>query len=110
MIDRTQLKTPYYAVIFSYKRSFNQEGYSEMDDKTLELAKTMKGFLGHEVTGDGSVHAIFISYWKDMEAIDQWRRNSIHQKAKSLGKNQWYEWYHSQICKVDHSSFKLPKD
>ena len=104
-MDRKKFKAPYFANIFSYKRSKNLEGYSEMDDLTLKLAQETEGFLGYEVTGDGSEHAIFISYWESMEAIQRWRENTVHMKAKAKGKAQWYEWYHSQICKVEYSAF-----
>ena len=102
---RRDFKAPYYAVLFSYKRSEKLEGYSEMDEKTLKLVQTMPGYLGHEVAGNGAEHAIFISYWKDMAAIENWKRNTTHKEAKAKGKTQWYEWYHSQIAKVEHSSY-----
>lgn len=99
------LQAPYYAVIFSYQRSQDLGGYREMDDKTIELAKTMPGYLGHEFAGDGAVHAIFISYWKDMDSINHWKKNTVHKAAKAKGKTQWYQWYHSQITKVEHNAF-----
>ncbi len=105
ILNRLELKAPYYAVLFSYKRSENLEGYPEMDKKTIDLVQDMPGYLGHEVTGDATEHAIFISYWKDMESIENWRKDKTHQQAKFKGKTQWYQWYHSQICKVEHSSF-----
>ena len=108
-MNRENLEAPYYAVIFSYQRSNNLEGYQEMDDATLDLVKTMPGFLGHEVTGNSSEHAIFISYWKDMASIEHWKKNDLHKRAKEKGKTQWYQWYHSQICKVERSSFSALK-
>jgi heme-degrading monooxygenase HmoA len=104
-MNRKNFKAPYYAVLFSYQRGKDLEGYMDMDEKTLELAKGMPGYLGHEFAGDGAVHAIFISYWKDMESIENWKRNSTHKKAKSKAKTQWYQWYHSQISKVEHSAY-----
>jgi len=104
-MDRTKFKAPYYAVIFSYQRSKNLEGYQKMNETTLEIVKKLPGFLGYEVTGNGSEHAIFISYWQDMAAINNWKKNEIHLRAKQKGKADWYQWYHSQICKVEHSNF-----
>lgn len=105
-MNRKEFKAPYYAVLFSYKRGEYLEGYMEMDEKTLELALAVPGYLGHEFAGDGTEHAIFISYWKDMEAIEKWKRDSTHKEAKAKGKTQWYQWYHSQICKVEHSAYR----
>lgn len=104
-----KLDLPCYAVIFSYQRSTNLEGYQEMDNLTLDLAKQSPGFLGYEVTGNGAEHAIFISYWQNMESIDIWRKNPIHIEAKKKGINQWYNWFHSMICKVEHANFSPVK-
>ena len=60
-MNRKELKAPYYVVLFSYKRGKDLEGYMEMDEKTLELAMGVPGYLGHEFAGDGTEHAIFIS-------------------------------------------------
>lgn len=91
----------YYAVIFSSAKSDNLDGYKEMDDLTLRLAQEQSGFLGYESVSNGNT-GIFISYWENMEAINEWRKNSTHLLAKSKA-DQWYKRYLSQICKVEHS-------
>jgi heme-degrading monooxygenase HmoA len=97
------LKTPpekdYYAVIFVNTKSDDLDGYAEMDKITLELAQQQKGFLGYENVANGN-QSIFISYWENMQAIDNWRKNSIHLAAKASA-NKWYNRYLSQICKVE---------
>lgn len=96
--------TPYYASIFNYYRGDNLEGYPEMDEITLKLAQETPGYLGyesHHSEGRGS----FISYWKDLAAIDAWKKNSIHVQAKSEGKKRWYKYYHSMIAKVESAHF-----
>jgi heme-degrading monooxygenase HmoA len=105
-MERNEISEGNYAVIFSYKRSDDLTGYQEMDDLTMRLAAETPGYLGYEVTGDGTKHAIFISYWQNEEAINAWRNNITHQKAKQLGKSTWYDWYHSMICKIENSNFK----
>jgi heme-degrading monooxygenase HmoA len=102
MVNRNQLQVPYYAVIFSYIRSNELEGYQEMDELTLETVKNFTGYLGYESTGEGN-RRIFISYWKDSESIEAWKNDPLHRLAKSKGK-QWYSAYHSLICKVEHSA------
>lgn len=89
----------YYAVIFSSTKSENLEGYQEMDELTMKLAHEQDGFLGYESCNNAN-QGIFISYWKSMEAISDWRNNMTHLKAKSNA-NQWYKRYLSQICKVE---------
>ncbi|GAB5556002.1 MAG: antibiotic biosynthesis monooxygenase [Schleiferiaceae bacterium] len=101
---RKDLEAPYYAVIFSSKAGSNREGYQEVDDKTLELAMTMPGYLGHESKSENG-EGVFISYWKDLESIAHWRKNEFHQTAIQGGKSGWYAWYHSQVCKVERQQF-----
>ena len=90
----------YYAVIFASTKSDYLEGYKEMDDQTLKLAQEQPGFLGYESVNNGNT-GIFISYWEDMEAINNWRKNSTHLLAKAQA-DKWYKRYLSQICKVEH--------
>lgn len=100
---------PYYASIFNYLNGDDLEGYADMDDVTLKLVSEMDGYLGyesHKANGRGS----FISYWRDLESIDQWRKNSVHLRAKSEGKKRWYTYYHSMIAKVESAHFHHLKD
>jgi heme-degrading monooxygenase HmoA len=91
----------YYAVIFSSEKTENLAGYAEMDEQTMDLAQKQPGFLGYESVNSGNT-GIFISYWKSMDAINNWRKNSTHLMAKAKA-DQWYKRYLSQICKVEHS-------
>lgn len=91
----------YYAVIFSSTKEEVLEGYKEMDDMLMDLAQKQNGFLGYEVVANAN-KSIFISYWENMEAINAWRKNSIHLTAKAQA-NKWYKRYLSQICKVEYS-------
>ncbi|MFZ5553271.1 MAG: antibiotic biosynthesis monooxygenase family protein [Bacteroidota bacterium] len=93
---------PFYAVIFCSTRSNNLEGYPETDEATIEKVKTLDGFLGYENIKNGD-DGIFISYWRDMDAINQWKHDEMHLSAKQKGKSMWYNRYLSQICKVEHS-------
>ncbi len=107
MLNREELKPPFYANIFSYVPSTDREGYAAMDEATLSEVQHIKGFLGYEVTGT-ETRRIFISYWQDMEAINRWRENATHKKAKSHGK-QWYSAYHSMLVKVESHSLWHPE-
>ena len=101
-MDRSQFKLPFYANIFSYLASDSHEGYAEADEATIREVQNVPGFLGHEVTGDGK-RRIFISYWRDLKAIDQWQKNHVHQAAKQNGK-EWYAAYHSMVVKIESHS------
>ena len=72
---------PFYASIFNYYLSDDLEGYEEYDTETLELVKQIPGFLGYEsMKHEG--RGMFISYWQSKEAITEWAKNPIHQKAQ----------------------------
>jgi heme-degrading monooxygenase HmoA len=92
-------KPPYYAVIFSSQRTDISEGYAEMNARMEELVRDQPGYLGMEHAR--SEIGITISYWKDLESIDGWRKNMEHQQAKKLGRQLWYEGYRLRICKVE---------
>ena len=73
-----------YAVIFSYQLSNDLEGYADMDQKTIDAVVDIPGYLGYDKFGDGNENT-FISYWKDLESIDIWRKNFLHIEAKKHG-------------------------
>ena len=97
-IKMTKHDPPYYAVIFTTTLSDQQEGYIEMAKKMEELAQEQPGFLGMDSAR--AEIGITISYWASLDAIDLWRKNAEHNKAKALGKSQWYVAYDLKICKV----------
>lgn len=92
-------KPPYYAVIFSSIKVENANGYSEMADLMVELAKTQEGFLGVESARNEL--GITVSYWKDLESITKWKQNSEHLIAQDKGRKEWYKHYKTRISKVE---------
>ncbi len=90
---------PYYAVIFSSLRTEDALGYAEMSTRMLELAAQQPGYLGHESARDGL--GITVSYWKDPEAIRNWKKNTEHLFAQQQGRSKWYSAYKTRVCKVE---------
>ena len=66
MIAET-LQLPYYAVIFTSVRTDGDNGYAEMADRMVELARQQDGFLGVESARNEV--GITVSYWRDLESI-----------------------------------------
>src|SRR5690606_37024253 len=92
-------ETPYYAVIFTSMLNPDIDGYSEMAEKMETLARLQDGFLGIE-----SARAdigITVSYWKNLEAISQWKQNVDHLQAQAKGRADWYDWYRVRVCRVE---------
>ena len=98
MIAKTP-KPPYYAVIFSSIRTEGDNGYSEMADKMIELAKQQDGFLG--VESSRNTLGITVSYWQDLDAINKWKENAEHSIAREKGRNKWYKSFKTRIAKVE---------
>jgi heme-degrading monooxygenase HmoA len=93
------LKTPYYAVIFTTSLTKNLADYEKTADRMEELAKLQEGYLGIESARSNI--GITVSYWKDLPSITKWKNNIEHTEARIIGRNKWYQQYQLRICKVE---------
>ena len=93
------MKAPYYAVIFTSLQTQDTEGYAEMAQSMEHLAKQQPGYLGIEHAREEL--SITISYWENLEAITNWKANLDHLDAQKQGKERWYKWYKTRICRVE---------
>ena len=93
------LKTPYYAVIFTTLLTKNSADYEKTAIRMEELAKLQDGYLGIESTRNEI--GITVSYWKDLASITKWKNNLEHTEARDRGREQWYQHYQLRICKVE---------
>jgi heme-degrading monooxygenase HmoA len=94
--------TSYYAVIFTSQRNPSDvEAYDSMSALMAELAKSQEGFLDMESVRNDKGLGITVSYWKTLESISEWKKNSEHQVAQKLGITKWYKFYKIRICKVE---------
>jgi heme-degrading monooxygenase HmoA len=93
------MQTPYYAVIFTSKRTELDDNYAEIALKMEVLAKQQPGFLGVESARNEI--GITVSYWESLEAIANWKQNLDHLDAQFLGRQKWYENYTVRIAKVE---------
>jgi heme-degrading monooxygenase HmoA len=95
---------PYYAVIFTSVRTEGDNGYAEMADRMVELARQQDGFLGVESARNEI--GITVSYWRDLEAIKNWKENSEHVIAREKGREMWYKSFDVRIALVEkHYNF-----
>jgi len=98
MISQTPTP-PYYAVIFTSIRTEGDNGYAEMADRMVELARQQEGFLGVESARNEV--GITVSYWRDLESIRRWKENSEHSFAREKGRKEWYQSFKVRIAKVE---------
>ena len=94
-------KSPYYAVIFSSLKELDDLGYDKMAKKMVELVENQDGFLGYESLRDKNGFGITVSYWRDEESINKWKKNLEHLEAQQKGKELWYKKYKIRIAKVE---------
>jgi heme-degrading monooxygenase HmoA len=92
---------PYYAVIFSSRRTAVDDGYAEVADRMLELAAAQPGFLGVESARDAEGFGITVSYWRSLEDIAAWRAHGEHRIAQARGRQQWYEAFVTRVARVE---------
>lgn len=95
-------KPPYYSVIFASQRSPDDDTrYNAMAVRMVELAQNQPGFLGVDSARDQDGFGITVSYWGDLEAIENWRINAEHLEAQKLGRDKWYENFSLRIARVE---------
>jgi heme-degrading monooxygenase HmoA len=102
-------KPSYYAVIFSSLRTFGDNGYGQMAERMMELAKEQPGYLGVESARGADGFGITVSYWESEEAIRNWKKNAEHLIAQETGIRHWYEHYELRIAKVERAYGKQPQ-
>ena len=101
---------PYVAVIFTNHRADGVDAaYDVAAARMVELAQAVDGFLGVESVRDPSGAGITVSYWRDHDAIADWRNHPEHLDAQSSGRADWYAWYELRVATVERAaSFRMP--
>lgn len=99
----TTPEPPYYAVIFTSRRTEGDHGYDAMADRMAALAFEQPGCLGAETARDAKGLGITVSYWSDMDAITAWKAQAQHLVAQRLGKSHWYSHYELRIARVERA-------
>lgn len=101
---------PYYAVIFTSRRTPNDaEGYERAAARMIELATQQPGFLGVESVRGEDGTGITVSYWADREAIENWGQHAEHLLVQQQGRERWYASYRIRVCRVEqHADFQRP--
>lgn len=94
---------PYYAVVFTSLRTETEDGYDETSDRLDELVATVPGFLGIESARTPGGLGITVGYFRDADAIKEWRGNPEHRTAQKRGRAERYEKYVVHVAKVERS-------
>lgn len=94
---------PYYAVIFTSRRTEGDRGYGDMAQRMMDLAARQPGFLGVESARGGDGLGLTVSYWRDEASIQAWKRDTEHQQAQRRGRQTWYDDYQVRVAKVERA-------
>jgi heme-degrading monooxygenase HmoA len=94
---------PYYAVIFTSRRTTGDHGYGTMALKMEAMGQQRDGFLGLESVRNADGTGITVSYWRDEAAILAWKRDAEHQAAQRSGRETWYAAYEVRIARVERA-------
>ncbi len=94
---------PYYAVIFTSKRSDGDNGYNAMMEVIAKLSVEQPGYLGRESARAADGFGVTVIYYKDEASIVAWKNQEKHLVAQKIGKERWYEHYEMRVCKVERS-------
>ncbi|WP_189716350.1 antibiotic biosynthesis monooxygenase family protein [Streptomyces phaeofaciens] len=94
---------PYYAAVFTAVRTPDQSGFSETNARMEDLVKDIPGFLGMDHAQTPGGLGITVAYFRDAEALTQWRGNAEHRAAQQRGRAEWYQSYTLHVAKVERS-------
>ncbi|MBN8899689.1 MAG: hypothetical protein BGO51_09115 [Rhodospirillales bacterium 69-11] len=94
---------PYYAVIFTSRRTDGDDGYGAMAEAMATLALQQPGCLGAESVRDPSGLGITVAYFTDEASIAAWKAHPAHRAAQKAGQERWYAHYELRIAKVERA-------
>ncbi|MFJ6571286.1 antibiotic biosynthesis monooxygenase family protein [Streptomyces sp. NPDC091292] len=94
---------PYYAVVFTSLRTDGDNGYGETADRMEELVQEIPGFLGMDSARTPGGLGVTVGYFRDEDAIKEWRAVVDHRAAQRRGRDEWYERYAVHVAKVERS-------
>ena len=103
MNQQAQTPTPpYYAVIFTSRRTEGDNGYERMAHRMVELAREQPGFLGIESARGADGLGITVSYWESEAAIAAWKAHVEHAAAQARA-GDWYAHFDVRVCRVERA-------
>ena len=94
---------PYYVAVFTAVRTKDQSGYSETDARMEDLVKDVPGFLGMDHAQTPGGLGITVGYFRDADALTEWRGNAEHRAAQKRGRAEWYQSYTLHVARVERS-------
>lgn len=92
-----------YVVIFRARlQSEPGEDYATTADRMRQLALYQFGCVEFQAVCEGN-YEVALSYWRDQESIEIWKRHVEHIIAQQRGRSAWYESYRVEVARVERS-------
>jgi len=91
------------AVIFEVNtRMQSQERYLELASELAPLLSGIPGFISVERFRSLNTpeKLLSLSWWKDVESVETWKRNVFHQAAQQEGKHSVFSCYRISVVNV----------
>lgn len=86
-------------------------GYEPVAEHTLELARSMPGFVDFKSFEAPDGERVSIITFDSPEAQRAWREHPEHREAQQRGRAEFYEWYRIEVCRVlDRREFPPPAE
>ena len=96
-------------VLFRSKLVDAPDGYAEMAQEMLDLAKTMPGFIDVKSFKADDGERLTLVWWQDEDTLRQWRTNARHLVAQKAGRERWYQYYKLEVAEVKRAKdFERP--
>ena len=98
---------------------FEADAVAEKQARYLELAGQLKpllsdidGFISIErfqsLTTAGKI--LSLSWWRDEEAIQQWKKNHFHRAAQVEGREEIFSFYRIRIARLEREYSSLAQE
>ncbi|MFT5258552.1 MAG: heme-degrading monooxygenase HmoA [Saprospiraceae bacterium] len=97
------LVPPYYAVIFTSKKSTNLVNYDQTADQMEHLAAQQPGYLDFVASTCDDGRTVATSYWQTEADILNWKKQQEHVAARQMGKQSWYDEFTVEVAKVERA-------
>ncbi|MYQ96343.1 antibiotic biosynthesis monooxygenase [Streptomyces sp. SID4946] len=94
---------PYYVAVFTAVPIEDRSGYGETNARMEDLVKEVPGYLGADHAQTPGGLSITVGYFRDADALTQWRSNAEHRAAQERGRAEWYQSYTLHVAKVERS-------
>ncbi|MCI5058620.1 MAG: antibiotic biosynthesis monooxygenase [Flavobacteriales bacterium] len=92
-----------WVVIFRSEKRKELPEYDEMATKITELVENQPGFIEMDYFSQEGGKTVTICYWENLESIQNWKKNTVHQEAIGLGKSKWYEYFKLEVAEIAYS-------